>query len=150
MQIVTSKQAANIFDLIDSLKDSLFKSNMEEYKKILQDNAILVSYFDESEVSSNNKEALLAYLDRTKEEIEKRPLVKLTLAISPEPPFLEKMYKWFLDTTGKQLLLDISIDQNILGGLLITYEGLYRDLSLKSKLDNYFKKFSSINELLRS
>jgi len=150
MQIRTTKEASELINLIETLKDSIYKADLVSFNKILQNNAILTTYLRESEISSGNKEAIASYLDRTKEEILKMSRIKLTMAINPDSALLDKMFSWFKDAAGKELLMDISINPGILGGLLVTYKGLYRDFSLKSRLDNYFKRFSTVYDLLRS
>jgi F0F1-type ATP synthase delta subunit len=147
MQLRTTKQAADLIDLIDRLKDALFKTDMVSFKNP-KDNVIMVPYL--SDLSLAVQQESLRYLDRTKEEISNLQKIKLTLAINPDQSLLDKMFIWLKDATGYELLMDVTVNPGILGGILITYKGLYRDLSVKSKIDSYFKRFTSVYELLRS
>lgn len=150
MDVRTVREATELMDLIDKLKGFLFQTDLVQFRKTLQDNVIPSSYLQKKELSTDNKEVLLAYLDEKRSEILKMPRIRLTIAIDPEDSFLDKICSWFNANTGKTFLLDIAVDASIVGGLLITYNGIYRDLSLKAKLNNYFNKFSNAHELFGS
>jgi F0F1-type ATP synthase delta subunit len=150
MDVRTVREATELMDLIDKLKGFLFQTDLVQFRKTLQDNVMLSGFLQKKDLSTDNKEVLLALLDEKKSEILKMPQIKLTIAIDPEDSFLDKICSWFSANTGKTFLLDIAVDASIVGGLLITYNGIYRDLSLKTKLNNYFNKFPNAHELLGS
>jgi hypothetical protein len=149
MQVRATREATELLDLIDDLKSSLFHTDLTKFRGILQKNAALLGYLQVDDLGSTNREELIACLDKERQEILKMPRIKLTLAVNSEDSFLNKIYAWFSTNTEKTFLLDISVDASIVGGLLITYNGLYRDYSLKAKLDNYFNKFSTLYDLLQ-
>lgn len=62
--------------------------------------------------------------------------INLTLAIEPSQALMKKIVSWFKKTAGPNLTLDINVDRSILGGMIVSYQGRYQDLSLKRKLDS--------------
>lgn len=68
------------------------------------------------------------------------PTVKLTLAFFPTDEFIKKITIWLADQVGKKTVIDISVDEKIIAGLTIEYEGEYRDLSFAGKLNEVIEK----------
>ena len=149
MNIRTTKDAVELLEQIDLLKESLFHTDLSSFSSILEGNNTLSSFVSKDSLSGS-RESKLKYLDSLKNEISQLPRVTLTLAAMPDSSFLDILCNWFKVNTGKFYLLDISLKPSILGGVLISYNGLYRDYSLKSRIDTYFNQFSTIYELLRS
>ena len=47
------------------------------------------------------------------------------------------------DSLGKKIVLDITTNQSIVGGLQIEFSGKYKDYSLGPKLEEYLKRKQS-------
>jgi len=58
--------------------------------------------------------------------------VGLTLAFTPQRKFLEKLQKWFSENMGKRVFIDLTIDENIVGGAILVCNMRWRDFSLKN------------------
>ncbi|MFI5205507.1 MAG: F0F1 ATP synthase subunit delta [Candidatus Paceibacterales bacterium] len=58
--------------------------------------------------------------------------VGLTLAFSPDRKFLEKLQKWFSDNMGKRVFIDLTVDENIVGGIVLVCNMRWRDYSLRN------------------
>jgi len=61
-------------------------------------------------------------------------MIELTLAFRPAPVFRKKIGKLL----GQPF--EIKVDQNLIGGVVITNNGKYLDLSLAKKVKNYIAK----------
>ena len=72
--------------------------------------------------------------------VEKLPRVKIKLAFSPGREFLAKVSGWFEKELGQKIILDISLEPKIIGGMVIEYKGQYRDYSLSNQIENIIKK----------
>jgi len=92
---------------------------------------IMKKYFENS--SNFNESA-----DYLRDYILKLPKVSLTLAIQPRNEFLNRLYLWMKEHAGNNMLLDISIDPKIIGGLVLSYKGNYINKSLSVLIDRYF------------
>jgi F0F1-type ATP synthase delta subunit len=76
-------------------------------------------------------------LIRTLEEI---PVVRLTLAFLPSDEFLTKLAAWLRKQTGKRVVVDIIVDEQIIAGCKFEYKGEYRDFSFASKLNEVIEQ----------
>lgn len=67
--------------------------------------------------------------------------VNLTLAFLPSKSLVKKLALWFKKNFGSKVVLDIQVDPKILGGAILSFNGYYRDFSLKKKLERKLKNF---------
>lgn len=75
------------------------------------------------------------------------PTVKVTFAFAPTTTFVQKISNDISNVLGKKALLDITVDQFIVGGALFEFQGKTSGMILKEKLEEVlFKKLGAINE----
>ncbi len=142
-------QEANQYLLdISFLEALLFKKSLDGFNKELERFPALKQLLTTDGVISSNTEVLHDCLCTIKSNLQALVPVKITLAFLPDDAFVSKLFSWFADKLSKECILDISVDPKILGGVLIAYAGLYKDLSLKTKVKNYFKKFNKLEDVL--
>jgi F0F1-type ATP synthase delta subunit len=79
------------------------------------------------------------YLNLIKEKVQSFKFLKLTLAINPSEELVETISYWITKNIGQMVLIDLNFDKSIIAGGLIEFEGKYKDFSIKSKLEKYFK-----------
>lgn len=56
--------------------------------------------------------------------------VGIVLAFSPTPSVIDLIFTKLKKSIEKQIILDISVDEKIIGGLILIYKGKYQDLSV--------------------
>lgn len=78
------------------------------------------------------------YLKGLEEKVAQLRELKLTLSFQPTEEFVDELNAWVIEHLGAGIILDIKVDQKILGGAIITYEGKYRDYSLAKRFDKSF------------
>ncbi len=61
--------------------------------------------------------------------------VPITLAFTPTEKTLQLLSDWFMINLKKQVLFDITVDRKLIAGAAITFNGKYRDFSIKAKFD---------------
>ena len=61
--------------------------------------------------------------------------LKLTLSFRPKADSLEKIVSWVKQNVGKEIVLEIDTDESILGGVILSYKGKYKDYSLKKMFE---------------
>jgi len=66
---------------------------------------------------------------------ESLPVIRLKLAFLPSDDFLDDLTEWLAKQTGRKVVLDIEVDERIIGGCTFEYAGEYRDCTLEAKLD---------------
>lgn len=69
----------------------------------------------------------------------KMQVVSLTLAINPTLDFLIKLQDWFSDNLGQKVILDLSVDTQIIGGAKIICREHFRDFSLAESIEKVAK-----------
>lgn len=154
--VKTVDQARGLSSEIDVLLDSLFKTDNKAFEKALNsisaiDAEVLKSAFGglKNNISPNNLSTIKEYLTQLKEEIQKLKILKLSLAFDPSEDTIGNLFTWVWENLGERHILDIQKDQTILGGAIIEFEGKYKDLSLKKKLDEVFAtKREEITEII--
>lgn len=67
-------------------------------------------------------------------------ILDLTLFFEPDDSFITKLYDWFKKNGFNNFLLNISVDSKICGGLEISYNGKYVDLSIRKTVSEYVRK----------
>ncbi len=74
------------------------------------------------------------FFEELKKYLHSLPQIKLELAFVPSKKFLIKVKKWLKETTGQEIVLDIIVNPEIVGGANIEYQGKYLDCSLAKNL----------------
>lgn len=69
-----------------------------------------------------------------KKQVAALPAISLTLAFTPGQETLNRISAWLKTNVAKDLLIDLMVDENIIGGAQIAYQGHYKDYSLAKKL----------------
>lgn len=91
------------------------------------------------------------YIKNLKGELSKLKTLKLKIAFEPTDSSIDKFSDFAHRYIGRDVLIDFEIDPQIFGGAEITYEGEYRDLSLKRLFESEYKeKEAELQKLLTS
>lgn len=150
--IYTFSELQLFYKEIDTIVSSLFKSegqiegaiheivSPEKAENILE-------YLHTLSVDLKNPVALQEALLKLKSTGNQIPVVHMTLAFEPTNTVLKSISLWFLRREQKKVILDLTLERQILGGAFISYDGLYKDYTLKTKLDKYFSKEREIKNI---
>src|SRR3989338_474310 len=133
----TLKETEEFLSQINNTLESLFKIKRGSFSQVLDKNMgaenaqILKKIAEEKKIDLSNHSSLEKLLFEIKQEISKVKVLKLYLAIDPTPQIIENL--------GEDVVLDIERDETILGGAIISFDGQYKDFSLRKTLDEIFK-----------
>lgn len=154
----TNEQEMEIFDTIYSASElQLF---YKEIDKIISSLFIGGSSIEDkmaAVISPEKKERVMSFLKATDANLsnpveiqeallklkkmgETLPVVYLELAFEPTEQILKNISLWFLRRMNKKVILDTTLERQDIGGAYITFGGLYKDYTLKTKIDKYFEK----------
>ena len=86
-------------------------------------------------------------MTRLNEQLKKFKPIKLTIAFEPSYESIENIYNWVLEALDNSYILDIEVNESILGGAIVVFNGQYRDSSLKKTLREIFE--TKREEILR-
>lgn len=149
--IYTTSELQLFYKEIDQLVSILFKESQpieEIMQKLLspEKKESLLDYLEKSNIDMKNPVMIQEELLKIKKLGNNLPVVHLTLAFEPTTLILKNINLWFLRRLQKKVLLDIVLERIVLGGAFISYDGLYKDYTLKTKIDAYFDKKMNMND----
>src|SRR3989344_568836 len=65
----------------------------------------------------------------------KRDFVSLTLAFEPSDTFLREITEFFEENLWKKVIIDLEIDEDLIGGARVSCNDHFRDFSLLTKVE---------------
>lgn len=138
--IKTKDEAQETIVLFEKMSDEIFKSNFE-LKQYLLDNTsnsfldATLGAITDNNVKIEDKAALQKFLKNAAIEIENLPTAHIILAFPPKKILVTKIQQWFFDNIKSLVVIDISIDPDIIGASIVSFNGRANDYSLKNKIE---------------
>lgn len=94
----------------------------------------LLSLAKEQGIDMHNNQAIQSFIMQIMQLLQKSKEVNLTIAFEPSEEIITKLSTWFVVNLKKAVILDITVDPTLIGGIIIGYNGFYKDISLKKVL----------------
>lgn len=129
LSVISEKIYEADFDLGKALTDEFGIQKKDKFSILLRDNNILTA--------SNS--ALEEFLNKIREKVSSLPVVSLTIAFEPKEETLKSICSWFPLNINKQVLLDITVDPDIIAGASVNYNGKCSDYSVKPIFDQMYE-----------
>ena len=130
---------------IDTVLSGLFKARNKNIDEVLDKTVgkstadTLRKIIEKNKIDSFDYSSLDKLLNNLKEDLKKIKVLKISLAIDPSKEQIEHIFNWVKENLGEGIILDIDKDESILGGAVISFNGQYKDFSLKRALEKIFK-----------
>ena len=139
----TTEEINNLSLEIDDLQTSLFKSEKMSLDKAIDAISVttgkkITEVFSKNNLDMNNKELVRDFLETLKDLIKKFKVIKLVISFDPTPKTIDNIHGFICENIGIGYILDIEIDESILGGAVVIFNGKYNDFSLRKSLDEVF------------
>lgn len=125
LSTISDKIYQTSFNLEKNLIDEFGIQKKEKFMTLLRDNKI--------PVESNSQ--MKAFLDTLLEKISKLPVLILTISVEPDTKTLASLSEWFVLNLNKQILLDINIDNRLIAGASIKFQGKAMDFSIRPQFE---------------
>lgn len=132
--IKTKQDLQGILNLIDQLLADLYRQKKQS--AIPEAFAALAK---SRQVDLSNRQQAENFFESLKQELTQIPLIGLTVGFTPSKESVAAIASWVHTNVSNKLILDITVDKEILGGATISFNGFYKDLSLKKVLDDIYK-----------
>ena len=134
-KITTKTDLVYFLDDITTAQEAVFKDNDKSLSERVKDkvSSEFLSFLKEQDLQSQDKQS--SFLKELSEHLQEISQAKLTLAFSPSRDFIEKVSNWIENEAGEKVILDLTINHKITGGIIIEYRGKYLNLSLASKIN---------------
>lgn len=130
-KIRTKEDVYRLVDEIELLLVSLYENGPRGFNSTMGFGVrSWVSEILLSEIAKMDNKSPEEYLKSLREVLTGLESVNLTLAFEPSDKTTNKFSSYLQESTGKDVVLDISLDKSILGGVVISYRGIYKDFSI--------------------
>lgn len=141
----TKAQANDFLSRLSTVVDMMYTTNFDLEKSLTETFGVhkkdlLMKLLRENNISPTAHADVQAFLKKLKESIPTLPVVSLTIAFEPTQETLQSLAQWFVFTIKKNVLFDIQIDINLIAGAKITYNGKFKDYSIKPAFDALVQK----------
>ena len=143
--IKTVGELDNFLAEIENVLASLFKVKNKSIEEILDKTAGKSTAGQIKKLMANNKinpsdySSVEKLLNNIKEAFKKIQILKISLAVDPSEEMIGHIFDWVKENLGKGIILDIDKDESILGGAIISFNGTYKDFSLRRALEEIFQ-----------
>lgn len=91
-------------------------------------------------ISLRNIQSVQNFLIELKKNILALPVVTLHLAFEPKKESIDSFSTWITINLKQNVLIEYSVDQTLIAGSTIEWNGKYKDYSVKKKLEELYNK----------
>jgi F0F1-type ATP synthase delta subunit len=144
----TRREAMDLIEALDEVLVTSYKINvnLNEHMRAVfpyttYDTMMLL--IRDHEIDIKDAHILYKFLHGIKDIVTHLPTVVLSLAFTPTPRFLDRISGWLFENFKEPILLDLVIDQELAGGAVVAFKGLYKDYSLRKRLETLFQNHES-------
>lgn len=141
----TKVQAADFSARLAKVTENIYYTNFNIEKVLMEQFGVvkkdaLLSLLRGNNIGVDSTKTIKEFFTKIQETIAGLPVVPITLAFEPKEQTLKILSDWFMINLKKQVLFDISVDRKLIAGAAITYQGKYKDFSIKPKVNEILAK----------
>ena len=142
--IKTLEERKRLYSEISLVLDVLFRQQAD-LEKILdtkvspQLRTYILGLLQGKPLDEALREKIAKNLAEIKNKAEGLQAITLTLAFEAQQSTIDKISAFARQLLAENIIIEINVEPSILGGAIIVFKGLYRDYSLKAKLEEVFK-----------
>lgn len=142
--VKTTDEQNELINLIEELIENNFKDKLTPSDNTLNSKFAkklweVVSAAIISEKISDDKKSIEKFLNSLLREVRLLNRLRITLAFEPNEITMGKLKRWAETNLSGNLIYDIEIDPQILGGtIIVSDDGKYADFSLSRKFNGLF------------
>lgn len=141
--IRTTYEAQEILAALEQFSSTLFVTKEKDQKSFshLKPHlyAAINELFNKEDINEDNRDKVKITIKQLQESIKTCKKIQLTLAFQPDEETISDLSSWIKTNAGKEFILDIEIQKTLIGGALITANGLHKDYSMHKKLAEAFQ-----------
>src|SRR5690242_11362419 len=141
----TRREAMDLIEALDEVLVTSYKVNVNLHEHMravfpytTYDTMILL--IRDHEIDIKDAHMLYPFLHGIKDIVTHLPTVSISLAFVPTPRFLDRISGWFFENFKEPILMELIVDQELGGGAIVAFKGIYKDYSLRKRLDGMFNK----------
>lgn len=130
----TSQDLRHKLRVLRSYLEFKLFGNSDEAKQFSPEDLTWVSSLETDLISKFNQENLYELFQQIEKEAGKLQQVIIYLAFEPTQTQIEQIHFWMIKNLPQKVTIDIKIDLTLLGGCALVYKGIYKDYSLRSRI----------------
>lgn len=143
--ISTAEDLGLFYKELDQIKAGLFKAggNTEQLLDSVLSGTkkkLLLVFMEQQKLDHHNPIDFQTAIGKLKEIGDALPVIKLTVAIEPSGKMVKNLTAWAQANIPSRFILKFAVDTRFIGGVFIVSSGLFKDYTLKSKIDELFEK----------
>jgi F0F1-type ATP synthase delta subunit len=135
--IRTTKEKEDCLSEIEDAQDVLFVTSDNVDEEIAKDLTDFL-YKSFSEYKKENQADFSKYKDEVTRFFETLPEIRIEFAKALPESTLEKISQWLRLNVNEKILIDLAINPENVGGIVVVYEGRYLDATIKTYIDSFF------------
>jgi len=137
--IKTREELKQLTDDLWKVRESIFKTDIDAVEETLSKdlNMEMAAIVRDAWQKNAHKETVIEQLIDSLNHLD---IVRITLAMKPSETLVAKVSEWLRAETGTKVILDIKVNEDIMGGIVIDYQGKYGDYSARTKVADFLKK----------
>jgi F0F1-type ATP synthase delta subunit len=138
--VKTTTDAMELAQVLDNIAEGLFKTDASAMDAVMKEvpydlGMALNKLAAEHNVGMDNKAGVQQFFVKLQDDLTAMPVVKLTLAVKPKAELINTIHEWFYRTYHKIVLLDITVNPDIMGGSIVSVGGKYYDGSIVKRMN---------------
>ncbi len=144
--ICTTQDAREVLEDMTALSESIFKKDAQGVEQkietmlpfILAD--AMKQYCKEKQISLQNTTAFVDFIEKLAKALRDLPVMTFYMAFSPNEQYVKQLSALACRYGNQRVLLDIIVDKKLIGGAMIAWKGVYKDYSLRKRVDEQYKE----------
>ncbi len=116
---------------IDRLENALYQTNVN-YNDILKND--IRDWVSEVITRESKEVGFEKYLEKIKKDLISIPVLSASVSFEPSTSFIEKLSLWLKSNISSDVVVDLLLNTQIIGGIQMSFKGKYLDLSLRKKI----------------
>lgn len=134
--IATVADQDEFLNLIDILRDSLYNKDIDINMRLKK---IRIDFSQVLQKELENAVDKAKALDDLRLAVKTMRVINMRVGFNYDLDFVRRLAGWIKDNVGEDVVADIVASQGLIGGAVISFDGKYRDYSVRSAVDKIWK-----------
>ncbi|SRR5258708_2896439 len=96
-----------------------------------------IDQIDKDLLQQFTKDNLASEFEKILSQLEKIPVLVVYFGFQPDNELIKSISDWIKNNYSERIILDSKIDNNLIAGCSLVWKGIYKDYSLKAKIEDH-------------
>lgn len=141
----TRTEQSNLLRELELLQNSLYVTGDGDFDHLLH-HGVNIELSEAIQIQLRNMEkgtaqdVRKALLEMITNSVKNLKVIKMEIPVTPSEEMVRKIHRWIIDKTNAENIIDWAVDENIIGGARITFEGKYMDCTLNQAWEDSWQE----------